>query len=219
MHDMANRRRSPYVWPTWITKLLAGENNCLWGAWFRANHYYEKRVDEKREATLRTWTQNHTALLHRRAEELRQEGYEVRVEDQNKFGVLGKNGAMLGGKPDLLALKPDHLLISDTKSGRRRDSDQAQVEIYLTMAPSAYPEFKDLPMVGEICYPDGQVKVEPPGSGFRVHLKTMMDRMAGKEAPPRVPSVAECRFCDIAECPARVTAPEGSTEPTETDVF
>ena len=36
---MAERRRDgPYIWVTWLTKLLAGENSCEWGSWFRAQH-------------------------------------------------------------------------------------------------------------------------------------------------------------------------------------
>jgi len=35
---MGQRRDMPYIWITWLTKLLVGENSCEWAAWFRANH-------------------------------------------------------------------------------------------------------------------------------------------------------------------------------------
>ena len=36
---MAKRRKDgPYIWVTWLTRLLVGENSCEWAAWFRAQH-------------------------------------------------------------------------------------------------------------------------------------------------------------------------------------
>ena len=32
------RQDGPYIWVTWLTKLLVGENSCEWSAWFRAQH-------------------------------------------------------------------------------------------------------------------------------------------------------------------------------------
>ena len=37
--EMAERRRNGlYIWVTWLTRLLVGENSCEWAAWFRARH-------------------------------------------------------------------------------------------------------------------------------------------------------------------------------------
>ena len=30
------RRDGPYIWVTWLTSLLVGENSCEWSSWFRA---------------------------------------------------------------------------------------------------------------------------------------------------------------------------------------
>ena len=36
---MAERRRDGlYIWVTWLTRLLVGENSCEWAVWFRAQH-------------------------------------------------------------------------------------------------------------------------------------------------------------------------------------
>jgi hypothetical protein len=36
---MAERRMDgPYIWVTWLTRLLVGENSCEWAVWFRAQH-------------------------------------------------------------------------------------------------------------------------------------------------------------------------------------
>ena len=60
---MAERRDKPYLWVTWLTKLLVGENSCEWAAWFRANHEnrsYDK-VPSNFDAT--EWQLHHTELL------------------------------------------------------------------------------------------------------------------------------------------------------------
>ena len=37
---MAQRRQHPYVWATWLPRLLTGENSCEWAIWFKA-HYQD----------------------------------------------------------------------------------------------------------------------------------------------------------------------------------
>ena len=32
------RAAGPYVWVTWLSELLVGENPCEWGSWFKAQH-------------------------------------------------------------------------------------------------------------------------------------------------------------------------------------
>ena len=32
------RQGGPYVWVTWLTKLLVGDASCEWAAWFKAQH-------------------------------------------------------------------------------------------------------------------------------------------------------------------------------------
>jgi len=39
---MSVLRRSPYIWVTWLTKLMAGEAQCEWASWFKAHHKYDK---------------------------------------------------------------------------------------------------------------------------------------------------------------------------------
>ena len=35
---MPTRRKFPYIWTTWLPRLLTGENSCEWAAWFKAHH-------------------------------------------------------------------------------------------------------------------------------------------------------------------------------------
>ena len=98
---MPVERTNPYIWVTWLTKLLVGENSCEWAAWFRSRHEtwsYDK-VPSTFDAT--TWQLNHTALLNRIRDQLETQGKTVFTENQNFFNLRG-NVATLGGKPDLI---------------------------------------------------------------------------------------------------------------------
>ena len=84
---MPERRANAFIWVTWLTRLLVGENSCEWAAWFRANHEgwsYEK-VPSDFDAT--TWQLNHTALLNRIRSELEVDGKTVFTENQNSFSL------------------------------------------------------------------------------------------------------------------------------------
>ena len=35
---MAVPRETPYIWTTWLPRLLTGENSCEWAVWFKAHH-------------------------------------------------------------------------------------------------------------------------------------------------------------------------------------
>src|SRR5206468_35641 len=37
------QRDVPFIWVTWISSLLSGDNHCEWAAWFRAHFEHEKR--------------------------------------------------------------------------------------------------------------------------------------------------------------------------------
>ena len=32
------REGGPYIWPTWLPKLLAGLDSCEWKIWFQVHH-------------------------------------------------------------------------------------------------------------------------------------------------------------------------------------
>jgi hypothetical protein len=198
------RRGGPYVYVTWLTKLLAGGDRCVWSAWFKANFKYDKRPDETFD--LAAWTTEHNLLVTEQAATLRAEGWRVTLEDQNAFRLQGR-GCVLAGKPDLLAIRDDELLILDVKTGKPRDADWWQILIYLFA----------LPLVGAVA---------PRRSG-RVVYKTHAIDVAGEElsqprreqiiallrelsGPPMAtaPSARECGFCDIsdADCRERVHA-------------
>ena len=114
------RQDGPYVWVTWLTKLLVGENSCEWSAWFKACH--EGWSWEKQPSTFDTvsWQMDHSsevALTRRGWEE---QGYVVFTEEQNSFVLRGRS-AKLAGKPDLIVKRGNDAIVVDVRlDGRFR---------------------------------------------------------------------------------------------------
>lgn len=195
-------RRRPYVYVTWITKLLAGENKCWWAAWFKVNHNYEKTPDDKdREAFFREWTEKHDAIVNAHAEALKAQGFAVKLEKDAAFIAQGAS-ADVSGKPDLVALKDGTAVVIDGKSGRRRQSDHWQVLIYLLLLPLSW--LRGHKLHGQVLYSDGPVEVRPLGPVEREAIVNAIKRVSDRSVePPREPSANECRYCDVAACLSR----------------
>ena len=114
---MVQLRDKPYIWATWLPRLLTGERSCEWAIWFKAHHQGWTR--QHSDFNHSQWLANHAALLNEQRDLWINRGREVRVEDQNAFRLRGRS-ATLAGKPDLLVLSKDHVLITDVKSGQER---------------------------------------------------------------------------------------------------
>lgn len=217
---MAARRSSPYVWVTWLPKLLTGESNCEWAAWFRAHHTQYDKVPNSFD--FNAWGLDHTALVNATRAKAEESGYAVTTEDQNKFALRGSNDITLGGKPDLIAVKGDSAIVIDAKTGARRDSHAVQVLIYMWAMPLAFPQFRGVRFRGRVAYKDGtriQIAAEELDDSFRTRLVDLIRRVGDPEPSRRVPSARECSFCDIpdSECDERVVSAEPPV--VDTDAF
>ena len=209
------KRDKPYLYVTWITKLLAGDDKCEWAAWFKANHQDYEKLPRSIDST--EWTGKHSAALNAKVDELRAAGFTVYVEDQNKFTIKGQ-AANFGGKPDLVAVNGDYVLVIDTKTGKQKDCDIWQVLIYMMVLPMTHSACMGKLVNGELSYPN-DVTLEVPAERLNDTTKdlitTMIKRIVGDE-PRRTPSAHECKFCEIAMCPDRV---KEETKPVETKQF
>ena len=200
---MTTPRQSPYLWPTWLTKILAGERSCEWEAWFKA--HYEGYAKAPQHGDLAAWKVRHTEMVRKRAEELRAEGYEVFIEDQNKFTLRG-HSATLQGKPDIVGVKDDDFLVVDCKGGKKLDSDQMQVLIYMMVLPLTHAACLGKAVRGELEYQDDRILIDTLPGKVRDLIAATIVRVSGAEPLPKVPSYSECRFCDLtkADCKERV---------------
>ncbi len=210
---MATLRDEPYVWVTWITKLMSGEAQCRWAAWFRAHHTFEKQPSDFDSAA---WTARHAELLRATSDGLRAEGWELYLEAQNQFRLKGKEGTTLSGKPDLVALRGDEVKVIDCKTGRPKTADQMQVLVYMLVLPHTHAACKGRVVDGEVRYHDHAVAIPAAKitDDLREQFRRTMHEVGGTGPPPRVPSWDECRYCDITarDCPQRVTEAPGETD-------
>ena len=205
------RSKGPYIWTTWLTKLLTGEASCEWAGWFQSQHDSKTWMKVKADYDSTKWQMDHTALLNRTRDRLDDEGYTVSVEGQNSFHLRGKC-ATLGGKPDLIAVRDAEVLVVDAKSGQPRDSHLAQVILYMYAVKRARPDFDPrMTFRGLVAYPDHDVLVPETAVDeyFISRLSELIKRLASRNPAVKVPSHKECQWCPISsdDCPQRV---EGS---------
>jgi len=217
---VAQRRSEPYIWVTWLTKLLAGESQCEWSAWYRAHHKDYEKVPS--DFDVATWTVEHTDLVNSRREQLLDEGYDVYVEEENAFKRVGKTGIVVSGKPDILAIRNGKGVIEDCKTGRPRASDQLQVLVYMLLLPIGNPRCEGVKLSGRVTYKTRSVEI--PSSGlddeFKGRFVELVQKVGGDKPLPKAPAWTECRWCDIgpSDCLYRVNEPPESAE-AQTDLF
>ena len=150
---MPTPRSSPYIWVTWLSKLLSGEASCEWASWFKS--HYERGSYSQMPSTFdqAAWHVNHTRLVNRVLDRFEGEGRSVSVEAQNQFTLVGRV-ATVGGKPDIIAVSGDSVTVCDAKTGQPRISDQVQVMAYMYAVPLAFPEYKGMPVGRLVIYED-----------------------------------------------------------------
>jgi hypothetical protein len=222
---MIERRKEPYVWATWVPPLLVNgdseqlSNPCQWKAWFKAHHYYEKLPsDFDRDG----WLIVHGKLVQEHVERLRIAGYRVTVEEQNRFKLSGNNGTVLSGKPDIVAVNGNRVLVIDCKSGEQRPWHRFQVMLYMLCLPHANKAYKGMEIEGRVQYLETSFDI--PGSSldepFKTRFRQVMDTISSVSAPPQSPSTPECAFCDISGlyCSARIEPAPGIVIPA-VDLF
>ncbi|MHC4414297.1 MAG: PD-(D/E)XK nuclease family protein [Planctomycetota bacterium] len=216
---MARARDEPYVWVTWITRLMAGEAHCEWSAWFRAHHTYDKSPSD---FDLATWTARHTAMVRQRVAALKSDGFEVFLESQNAFKLRGTQGTVLAGKPDIVAVRGQDAKVIDCKTGAPKMGDHFQVLTYMIVLPFTHPACKGKAPDGEVQYTNDVVDIPSTKATpeLRALFRETVHRIGGQAPLPRVPSYDECRFCDItaADCPQRVESPT-TVDKTDHDLF
>ena len=145
--------------------------------------------------------------MNRERESRESLGYTVYVENQNPFPLWGRQ-ATLAGKPDLIAVKNPDAVIIDAKTGRPSPHHAVQVMVYQYAVPLTLAQHQGIKFRGQVAYPDSNVSIPASrtDSEFVRNLGALIRRLANDAPARRVPSLAECRFCDItsADCPERV---------------
>ena len=214
------RNDGPYVWVTWLPRLLIGENSCEWASWFKAQHYGNSWTRMPSDFDLTQWLMDHTALLNESRTTWERQGYSILTEDQNHFTLKGSS-AVLAGKPDLVARKGNEVTVIDAKTGKPSPTHNVQVMIYMYALPRALERYRGLTLKGQVVYSDHVVDIpaEAVDETFVRNAGQLISRLASEMPARRIPSLGECRFCEItpSDCPERTE--EGSTAEGVTDDF
>jgi hypothetical protein len=198
-------RSNPFIWVSWLSKVMAGEKQCEWACWFRSHYQWEKLPSG---LDLAKWTADHAQLLRRRQAALEVQGFTVYIEDQNSFTLIGETGIEVSGKPDIVAIRGKEVYVEDCKTGSPRHSDHLQVLLYMLALPHVEGPWRGLKIEGRIVYENSVVDV--PSSKIDADLKELFRKtvqtLGGPKPARKVPSRSECRYCDIsqADCPERV---------------
>lgn len=204
MNARTKQRAEPYVWVSWLTRLLAGESSCVWSTWFRAHHLPAKQPTD---FDLGAWQVEHSAMLRKTAAEHRQQGHTVYTEGQNLFALKGRAGT-LAGKPDIVAVRETMGLVTDTKTGSPKASDRVQVMIYMWALPKTNPAFAGLRFDGQVIYKTGHsvILAEEVDAVFIKRVGDLMTEVCREVEPSKAPSFGECRSCPLTpeDCADRV---------------
>jgi hypothetical protein len=217
MHAMTSPRVEPYVWVSWVTKVLAGESTCVWSAWLRAHYQTAKKPNG---LDLGSWQMDHTAMIRRASQDHERQGYKVWTESQNLFMLKGRSGT-LSGKPDVVAVKDNAGWVVDTKTGSPRASDRVQVMLYMWALPKTNPAFAGVTFDGKVIYKSGFTVVSAGeiDEVFVRRVGELMKEICGDREPHKAPSYGECLHCPLTpeDCSDRVTTEKAYTG--ETDEF
>lgn len=207
---MTRVRSGVYIWITWLSKLMAGEANCQWSAWFKAHHTGYVKMPGSPQ--LAVWNVEHTRMLDEVARERADLGEKVYRETQNKFRVSRPSGLAIAGTPDMITFDPASNLytIYDVKTGNPRQSDIIQVALYMMFLPYSTGLYKGKSLEGCVAYRDARTAV-PTGiidSQFKKNVTYFLDLLESNAQPPKMPSHTACLWCDLtnADCPQRVSS-------------
>ena len=216
---MAELRSKPYIYVTWMARLLAGTRSCEWASWFKTQHegWSWKKVPS--DFDLAAWTMRHAALVKVERDRLEAEGAEVFAEQQNHFKVRGR-AATLSGQPDLVSVSAEGVVVHDIKTGEPNAADAAQVVLYMWALPLAKPRYRNVALEGRVVYAGHAVDIPASAvdDAFKANTVALIERLATESPTRKTPSHWECGFCEITaeDCPDRI---EEKPPTEETEVF
>jgi PD-(D/E)XK nuclease superfamily len=227
-HAVLRPRDQPYIYASWVAKYLSGEQMCGYSQWVRAHYYLDPKDKVPSDFDRAKWIVNHTALVRRRTEELRGQGWDVFNEEQNNFSIIGSTSrALFAGKPDIVAFRESDGLVEDCKTGAQKVSDVAQLQLYMYLMPlsSAGRRLRACALLeGHLIYKNTApitIAVGDLTTEFKDQVRHAIAIIAQDEPLQTAPVYENCRWCDVAGsvCPDRIGSRPQDQDTVETDAF
>ena len=197
---MAEKRDSPYIWVTWLAKIMSGDITCQWQGWFLTQNKLTKK--QPNNFDLADWKINHTKMLTELKEKLIKDKYMPILEKPIKYNIPNSD-AVICGKPDCVIENKDTVIVYDCKTGKERDSDQVQIKLYMYLLSKG--EFSEKKIKGVVLYKDKEIEIKDLPENFEENFNFFVERLISAEPSTKNPG-GDCRFCDIIkdDCPERV---------------
>ncbi len=204
---MAHPRSSPYLYATWLAKVMAGQVTCQWQYWFQVHNKLMQRQPDSYD--LVGWRIDHARMVNELRLSIKARGETPRLAYHFKLEIPDK--ATLGGEADCIVANRNQVTVYDCKTGQPRASDQVQVMIYMH-ALAQEPAFRSKAFQGAVLYKDGPVAIPRLPETFVTNFCYFVDLLASK-TPPHKSSGSDCKFCAITsdDCDER----EGAAAPND----
>jgi hypothetical protein len=162
-------------------------------------------------------------MVNQRADELRVRAGPSPIEEQNAFKQKGKKtGAVLSGKPDIVATRGADAARRRLQV-RRAEGQGLLAGRDLPRDAAAHPRRSapDGAWSASCATATGAVTIQPEEMtpDVRARISAQLLETGGLVPPAKVPSERECAFCDIgrADCPERLELAAAAA--TTTDLF
>ena len=197
---MVEKRNTPYIWVSWLAEIMSGDLTCHWKVWFKTHNKLTKKQPSDFDSV--EWKINHTKKLTEVKDRLIKNNYVPKVERYIEYRIPNSN-AIVQGRIDCVIENDDSITIYECKTGRERDSDQAQVLLYMYILSKTNPSKKQIK--GIISYNDKEVEISNLPSNFEENFNYFVNILISTNYPVKNPG-NDCRFCDITkeDCPERV---------------
>jgi hypothetical protein len=203
---MAEPRDGLYVWITWLSKVMSGDQSCVWASWFKTHFKGYEKVPS--DFDLAKWTVDHSRRVHELHAERRSAGEQVFLEGENEIRYEWQGGLVVAGKPDLVAVSDSGTTVYDVKTGKERRADHIQVMLYMYLLPLGTRRYASTRPSGCVVYGERRspIPAEAIDKSFINNFNYFLGTIASNTPAVKVASRHECRFCDIAksECPERM---------------
>ena len=204
----ALRESGPFIYPSWIPRLLIGVDHCEFKIWFQSHHDGSTWTRVASNFDSVAYNLRHTDLMKRCARQYEERGYKVTLETQNEFR-LHLAGATISGRMDLVATRGDEMVIIDAKAAQPSEAHAVQVMLYMLFLQLQSNHDHSITISGQVYYSEDHKVDIPAGAAdqqFQDLVVSLTNRLTSKEAPRKVPSASECRFCPIPReyCPDRM---------------